>query len=247
MNLIFTIIIFLSLHENKLSADKYNPDDCTIYNAYVHNDMGLWETGVEEYAKGYKNTKNIIYLYEVIVAQYGLIAFYIGNKQYNEAENNINKAEENIDILLKSQAYASSAYALKAGINGMKIGIHPVKAVYLGQFNLNYIDASFKLNNNNPLVWMEKGNTAYYAPGIFGGSYSKAADYYKKAAVLFEQEKQTKCNWLYLHCLVWLGKSYEMADNYTQALETYEKILRFEPDLAWVKNTLYPELKNKIK
>jgi tetratricopeptide (TPR) repeat protein len=248
MNLLIAIIFYTFICTNILFAKNIKPDTCIIYKAYLQNDMSLWISGMDEFTRKYQDTNNLDFLYESAVAQYGLIGYYIGNKLHDEAEQNIDIIEKNLDILIKSSPYASSAYALKAGINGLKIGIHPIKAVYLGQFNQDYIKASFDLDQNNPIIWMEKGNAAFHTPSIFGGSYIEAIEYFSKAITLFEKENHlTKCNWLYMHCLIWIGKSYEMTNDYLKALKIYEKILKLEPELSWVKNTLYPELKKKIK
>jgi len=248
MNLLITIIFLFIMSTQILFAQNFNHYTCVIYKAYIQNDMSLWIAGMDQFTGKYRETNNLDFLYESAIAQYGLIGYYVGNKLHQQAERNIDIIEKNLEILIKSYSHASNAYALKAGINGMKIGIHPVKAVYLGQFNQDYIKASFDLDQNNPIVWMEKGNAAYHTPSIFGGSYVEAAEYFSKAITLFEKEKQmTKCNWLYMHCLIWLGKSYEMMKNYQKALTIYEKILKIEPEFSWVKNTLYPELKKKMK
>jgi len=67
-------------------------------------------------------------------------------------------------------------------------------------------------------------------PRIFGGSYSKAAEYFKKAVILMEQKPENlKCNWLYLNAMLWLAKSYEKAGMKQEAKATYAKMYKHEP------------------
>jgi tetratricopeptide (TPR) repeat protein len=71
-------------------------------------------------------------------------------------------------------------------------------------------------------------------------------NYYLKAAKIFEKNKDTNENWVYLNLLTVIASSYEKTDNLAEARITYEKIIRNEPDIIWVKNILYPQLLAKI-
>ena len=82
---------------------------------------------------------------------------------------------------------------------------------------------------------------------MFGGSKTKAIHYYLKAQEIMENSpKYTTKNWNYLNLLVTIAQAYQKTDNLNKAKAYYEKILNIEPEFAWVKNELYPQLLAKI-
>ena len=132
---------------------------------------------------------------------------------------------------------------MKGAFIAFKIGLKRSRAVFLGPRSMEHINRAVELDSSNPMAWMEKGNAEYHMPRIFGGSYNKAAQYYKKAINYFEKQHDGQHTWMYMNALAWLAQSYDKAKEDDQARETYEKILALEPDFKWVKEELYPEFK----
>ena len=62
-----------------------------------------------------------------------------------------------------------------------------------------------------------------------------------------ERNKETYQNWAYLNLLTMIASVYEKTDKLEDAKLTYEKIIRNEPDIKWVKDELYLSLLAKIK
>ena len=81
---------------------------------------------------------------------------------------------------------------------------------------------------------------------MFGGSKEKALESYNKAIQLIEKDSEMlKRSWMYLNVLMILGQSYEKTGNLQMAKITYEKVLRIEPDFAYMREELLPSLLKK--
>lgn len=92
---------------------------------------------------------------------------------------------------------------------------------------------------------IEMGNYAYHTPSIQGGNISNAIFYYKKALKMIETKKMHQNNWQYLNTMVWLAISYDKIGQSELAMQVLKTVLEIEPDLAYVKNELYPKIVKK--
>lgn len=217
-----------------------------IYHAYIGNRMDLWEKSIELI---YKNSspKELENGSEALgMAHYGYIAWLIGTNQESKASDYLDKAHQNADILLRKNPSNSQAHSLKAAFLAYSIALSNYKAPFLGPKSLEHINQSIKLDNQNPLAWILQGNSLYYMPGFMGGSKEKALESYRKAIVLLEKnEASLKNNWLYLNTLTLLANGYKELNLNQKAGSMYEQILRVEPNFKWVKDELYPKLRQK--
>ena len=205
--------------------------------------MEVWSKGIADQETKYSRSGNNDDLYVLILSKYGYIGYLISMKRENEARGIISSAEKNVEKLAADKRYEARASALSGALVAMRISLNPLRATYLGMRSFRQIEESLKLDQNEPVAWVEMGNARYHMPSLFGGSYSEAARCFSQAVVLFEKDRALlKCNWHYLHALVWLAKSYESMDNLPKAKEVYEKLLKIEPEFQWVKKELYPEL-----
>jgi hypothetical protein len=71
------------------------------------------------------------------------------------------------------------------------------KGISLGPKSLNTLNAAMKADPGSPYVWAEKGNSEFYRPALFGGSYRKASESYAKALSILEKKGMKDCNWYY--------------------------------------------------
>jgi tetratricopeptide (TPR) repeat protein len=222
--------------------------NCDVYQGYLSGEMAVWSKGIAEQEAKYLRSGTNDDLYVLILSKYGYIGYLISMKREGEAKDIISSAEKNTEKMAADPKFEARASALRGALTAMRISLNPIRATYLGMRSLKQIEASLKLDQNDPTGWVEMGNARYHMPSIVGGSFSEAARCFSQAVMLFEKEPSLlKCNWHYLHALVWLAKSYESMDNLQGAKEIYEKLLSIEPGFQWVKKELYPELLNKIE
>jgi len=227
-----------------LLAQPFTPQ-YKVYHGFINNDITTWTQGVEELAQSYRKTGDATTLLQLASGTYGLVGVCIAQKCGRE-EALIAQAEGYLNDLLKRFPGSAQALATQGGLYGIKIALNRATAVYYGPKSLAALDASLKNDPNCPYGWVEKGNAKYHSPAIVGGDYKEAVRCFAKAAALFEAKPaEAKHNWLYLHSLVWLGKSYEKTGQNQAARDTYRKILAIEPGFLWVKNELLPAMEKK--
>ncbi len=223
------------------SAD-YKTD---IYHAYIGNDMKKWKNSIDLMSSQSDKTNDFIL--QLINFQYGYIAWCIGNNKKDEAEIYLEAAEKNISILEKKAYKLSYLNSYKSAFYGFKIGLNVFKAPFLGPKSIACALSAIEQDQANPYAYMQYANAQYYMPVAFGGSKKTAITYYLKAQKLMETTHEPQQDWNYLSLLAIIGKAYEETGNDNLAQFYYQKILKIEPNFLWVKNELYPKIKNKVK
>ncbi|MEL7533727.1 MAG: tetratricopeptide repeat protein [Bacteroidota bacterium] len=216
-----------------------------IYQSYIQNDIASWEkalTGLEDFVNGNPNKAG---LYELGLAQYGLIGFYRELGKRETAISLMNQAENTVDKMLELNENWAIANCLKGGLLGLETEFYPAKIVYLGPRALSYYDDGKELGPSSPEVCVELGNLAYHAPEMFGGDKMEAVQYFQKAIRLFDANPSLKKNnWLYLHAYAWLGRSYVALGKKEDAKTTYNRLRAYEPGFTYLDRVLLPELRN---
>ncbi|MBE0673607.1 MAG: hypothetical protein IH591_03005 [Bacteroidales bacterium] len=222
--------------------------NCDVYSGYLTGNMNTWTKGIADQEARYRKSLSSGDLYVLILAKYGYIGYLISIKNETEVRDIIASAEDNAAVLSRDKSYAAAAKAMSGALIAMKISLNPLKATYLGMRSLKNIEESLEIDNTDPTGWVEMGNARFHMPAIVGGSFSEAANCFSKAIGIFERNPELlKCNWHYLHALVWLGKSYESMGDLKGAKTIYEKLLKLEPGFQWVSRELYPELLKKMQ
>ena len=216
-----------------------------IYEAYVYGRMPLWESALLSMKQEYGRNPSDELLYDILLAQYGLIGYYLGIDENTKGRRLMEEADPYLETLESSLSFAAQAMLFKAAFYAFRIGMRPWLAVRLGPQSERLINNAIEINPTYPRGWIEKGNMMYYAPAMFGGSKIKAIEHYTYAIDMMEANMQNNHRWLYLSTLVSLAQAYEYTGNHSLAIATLEKSLRFEPDFKWVKDELLPELQAK--
>ncbi|MBN2485556.1 MAG: hypothetical protein JXB34_06255 [Bacteroidales bacterium] len=216
-----------------------------IYNAYIGNNMKDWKIVID--ALEAKKNKTTVLTAELLNYQYGYIGWCMGNKNYKEAGHYIALGEKNIATLEKAGYQLSAVNAYKAAFYGFRIGLNKLQAPFLGPKSIEHAKAAIKLDANNPYGYIQLGNSDYYMPAAFGGSKTRALEYYIKAATLMENNAyQSTNNWNYLGLLTQIAMAYEELKMYPEAKKYYLKIIKIEPKYLWVKEELYPAFLKKL-
>lgn len=219
-----------------------------VYRAYLNSDKAAWEGGVARLSQLYQQTGDLNTLYELALAEYGLVAYCVGSNACPDVDSRIARTEGYLETLLSRNSAHAPGNALLGALLAMKIGLSPAKSVYLGPRSSNYISKSVSLDGSHPAGWVEMGNMKYHAPAIFGGNMDEAISSFRKAVDLFDARPNLRrYNWLYLHACTWLGKAYESKGRYYEARDIYSKVLAYEPGFTWVKNELLPAAASRVR
>lgn len=239
------ILIFFSiflLTNNSLMAQTSNK--VLIYNAYLQGDMKKWEAVILNFEK--QNPTSINEKIELISYYYGYIGYLLGIKNYDKATNYIQKGDKLISDVLNHSPKNATAYAFRGSFIGFRIGMSKFKAIALGPESNKNIAKAFEIEPSNIQAHVDKANSLYHTPGLFGGDKKQSLKLFLKASSMLEKSKQTENNWFYLNVLTLVAKNYESLEQWQNAKVVYEKILRFSPDYKWVKNELYPSILKKV-
>jgi len=238
------ITLFIVFSTSAINAQTTNQK--IIYESYIHGDMNKWANVIET-IESTNSAVSIEQKLELINYYYGYLGYLIGRKKYDQAQKIIDKGDKLINQVLIADPKNSTAYAYKGSYIGFKIGINKFKAISLGPESSACINKAFELDSQDIQAIVDKGNMLLHAPKFWGGNKNEALKLFLKGAKLLETGKKTEQNWFYLNVLIQIARTYENLKQPEQAVLTYEKILRKEPDFNWVRNELYPKLLKKMK
>jgi tetratricopeptide (TPR) repeat protein len=216
-----------------------------VYQGYAREDRATWQRGVDQLQQQYQAApEDAEGLYQLALAEYGLIGFDQAHDQSNGILTRIKQVQQRLAKLSTSGYRPAAVQAMQGGILGMQIQEEPLRAIGLGRESRRLLEGAIELDPQEPAAWIELGNLRYHAPGFFGGDMEAAvACFHKGLSLLDQAPTQRAHNWLYLHALAWLGQSYLAEDQPAQARATYQRALRHEPQFRWVKQDLLPALK----
>lgn len=217
-----------------------------IYRAYVEDSIPLWESTLRTMQFEYSQNPEEELLYDILLAQYGLIGYYLGNDRKKEGAALLEKAEDYVKLLEEIEGYEASAKLFRASFKAYHITLRPWRSIQLGIRSERLINEAIALDEDYPRGYLEKGNMLFFAPAIFGGSKIRSIEYYEKSVALFEKDLKNNHRWLYLSTLVSLANGYKETGDLVSAINTLEKALEYESGFRWVKDELLPEFKTKL-
>lgn len=214
-----------------------------IYQAYIGNNMNRWQTIIDKMEQ--EKVKEKDFLSQLVNYQYGYIGWCLGNDKNRLAKEYLDKAENNLELLANQNASPSTIHAYESAFYGFKIGLSRIRAPIYGPRSIKHAKEAIELDENNPLGYIQYGNSQFYMPSMFGGSKEEAISYFQKAEKLMEQNPEAlENNWNYLGLLTLIAQSFEEMGQYDKAEDYYKKVLTVEPEFSWVRDELYPAFKN---
>lgn len=236
-----SVIAMLILLISVQSGFSQGPYRDAIYKAYSRGKMDVWYTLMQDCEKKVDSNDRAEQL-ELISYYYGYTAWAVGAEKYELAKKYIEKSEAVIDRLLDESPQNATLLAYKGAFIAFTIAISNFKAVYLGPKSMKYINQSIELDPEGIQGNIEKGNSMYYRPAVFGGDKAEAIEYYIKATKGFEKQGLVVNNWMYINTMTALGQAYEATGQIQLAKACYEKIIGIIPNFMWVEEELYPDM-----
>jgi tetratricopeptide (TPR) repeat protein len=220
--------------------------DKKIYNAYISGDMNAWKKRMLTLENGAPESRHE--RLDLVNYYYGYIAWSIDQDRKEEAREYIQKAESIMNDLEKVDYRLPNIYAYRSAFVGFEIALARRKAPFLGPKSLEFAKQSVQLDSDNSFGYVQLGNIEFYTPALFGGSKEVAMQHYRNAVRIMEKKPDhLKNNWNYVNLLATIIQAYMETGQYDKALDYCKKTLKYEPRFDWVKNELYPEVKNEIK
>lgn len=159
------------------------------------------------------------------------------------AEQHLETAQDYLERATEAHDWPES-YALLSSVYGMRIGSNMLRGMRLGPKADGALKRAFELDESNPRVWMLSGTSDLYKPRMFGGGLDKAIDQLNKALSFFETDSPGMAQpaWGLAEAHVWLGMAHIQNKAYDDARAEFEKALELEPEYAWVREVLLPQL-----
>jgi tetratricopeptide (TPR) repeat protein len=224
------IVWFFSLGAKGQSADSI------MYATYLSNSETLWQKSLEKTQKGDSE-------WDQALSYYGILFNTVASKNEALFKEHLDPALELLESLEETKAHGAEAKALRSSIYGYIMAFSPWKGMYYGPKSSSVLSDALEQSPESPLVQMVNGSSLFYTPSTFGGDKEEAEKVFQQAVKLYEDQNQTRLNWLYLNTLAYLGQAYAANGKTEMARATYKKALAIEPQFYWVSKSLLPQLK----
>ncbi len=230
--LLIVSMVFLLLKASfgQMSGEELS---CRLLDDYITGNKSDWEAVLRD--NSLDSVQRISDQLVYTRARYGLIGILLEAKRKTDASRQIEILEQQLQVLLKQNPTHPELMSMYAGLNGFKISLQPFKAPIYGRIYNNRMDEIKGENLNNPYVLIERGNSLFYRPAIFGGDKKEAIKLWEEADRQFEAESKGNCNWYALHLKVMLIKGYEEIGEPRKALVIKTTIRVRYPKMEWLK------------
>ena len=155
----------------------------------------------------------------------------------------LKEAKKQLDLLLETAEEDAEAHALRGSVIGDRI-----EGMFGGMFLGPKASASLKraldLAPENPRVALQRGVGHFFTPKTFGGGLERAEEELRRARDLFRKEPADHPwpNWGRIDTFAWLGQVLAKTGRVDEARALYEEALEREPEHAWIRAELLPEL-----
>ncbi len=205
-----------------------------------------WDKVVADKQAAFDKTPTPAVRWNLALAQFGLLSATMRDRNEDRFDKYYKVTEAHLDVLRKDASLKGEATALLSGLYGLKMGYSSMMGMVLGPKSSSMIEDALKVSAASPIVWKVYANSKMYTPAMFGGDPEEALKAYRKSVELFEQDAANlNHNWMYLDALVFLGRAYSSQNQTALAIATYEKVLKVEPNMNWVRFELLPKAKQK--
>lgn len=243
-NKVIGLFVLLIFSYNGANAQKKDLAyyQCAFFESYRAGNMAPWPELIAEMEK--VKSADLAWQTEMLKAMYGLVGFHLGKNNKVLARVYVDKADVYLDRLLDDHPKNAQLHALAGAFNAYKIGISFYKALFLGPKCVYHINKAMELDPNEPMGYIEKGNSHLYRPSALGGDKNEALILYRKALKLMDAGENQKCNWQQMLLRAFILKTlYET----NQAAEANAYMLSMEKDygsMEWIKSFVGADLKD---
>jgi hypothetical protein len=207
------------------------------YEHFVTGDMIAWENTLKEMKNSHKKQPDLKLLTQIVKAQYGLTAYYIGQNEDDKAEYELKAAQKHLKHLQKMEPNNPIHEAMQGAFVSFEMSLKPYKIPFLGPESVEYIEGAYKKAPNNYRVSFEMANYKFYAPGFAGGDKAFALKEYKRTIQQIEQAGDTK-DWYYLWALTAYTNALKKAKQSNLVHAQLIKMKQIEPRYKWAQEQI---------
>lgn len=206
-----------------------NTSGCFFLEGYAKGNIENWEQEIRKLESLSNSTYEI--RMEALLARYGFMGYLLGSRQNTRARKFLDETEKLVTNYQKERPNDARLMAVSAALVGFRIGLSPLRAPILGPKNVEAWEAAIKSNPNEPLGYIEKGNSLFYRPALFGGNKDEAEAAFRMALQLIRPDS---CNWIYRFAQVRLYEACK-ANGKKEEAENLRRSLQKQPgDFRWI-------------
>ncbi len=246
--LVIPLFVFVTLAQT--SSELISEAKKIIYQGDIHFDEGLYLKGRGLFERVLSSEpENFLAKYYLAYTDYKLSIYFMSKKEQIQFDRFVKSGIETCKELLSKNNEDAETKALLGGIYGIQIANEPNLGQVIGPQSNALLFEAVELAPDNPRVLVLAGINKLNTPEFFGGSKTKALEYFKKAVNLFENSGAVNSDgieWGHLYALGWLGKTFLKMKDYDSAYRTFNKALSIEPEYSWIKYNLLPKVKEKM-
>lgn len=239
--LIIACLAALTLSSKGLSAQSSSEIRSATYRAYTMADISLWDDAIFFAEECYSKSGTATDLHDLIIAQYGYLAFSIAEDLNDKGKLMLERAYHNLDTLGVIYGETTEILALRASLVAYEMNLYTLRMMKLGPLAIDLTNRAYEADPENLMALTCKANQLNFTPKLFGGSPKDAIPLYKKIIKLYETHSEdTENNWRYISTQITLAATYEDMKMYKEACELYEQIISFDSNIEWISLDLYP-------
>ena len=202
--------------------------------------------------------KDASFHYWVALASWRAVPMLMNDKAKVEQARKVCKdAIERCDKALAAAPKHADAMALKAGLQGLWLSFEPGEMMSLGMQMGQMIERAHELEPANPRVLLLDGINTLHKPAFVGGGADKALVKFDEATALFGKQAAAvtaaatsgdpaALGWGRDDALLWAGRAAAKDNKFADARQYYQRALIANPDNAWVKNVLLPQVEKQL-
>lgn len=220
-NKIIILVAFLLGSVLFASAQKKDLEyyQCAFFDSYRQGNMAPWPVLITEMER--VKSADLAWQLEILKAMYGLVGYQLGKREKDLAGLYVERADKYFDKLLAEHPENAQLHSLAGAFYGYKIALALYKAPFLGPKSMSHVNRAIELDPTEPMGYIEKGNSLYYRPAVFGGDKAEGLSYYQKALKLIDSKGEQKCNWQKLLLRAFILKSF-YETNQTEAARKFQ-------------------------
>lgn len=217
--------------------------DELLYRAYLEEDMVTWNRYLTH--TKWEHIQSIRERARYLNYEYGYLATAVEERK-EDVKDRVAAFGDHIELMNEYiddgtiLTYRSSYYAYCAKLNAKEFISMGIKA-------MNTAKQAVAVDSLNPLALTLMGCIDFYAPGIFGGSKSRALEAFNKAKAIYMQNGDTLYKWNYPALEMQRAMCMEKTGDIEGAIELCNEMLQRDPEFRFIRDEYLPALLKKRK
>lgn len=237
------ILIFLNPMTQEINTVKTNIKS-KLETAHYEAQEEEWMSIKSEVERAMNLFPNDMHLEFYMAFIYDHLANFFMETDDDKADDYLDMALEHLNNSINVKETAD-ANALFSSVLGKKIGIAPLKGMFLGSKSNSKIERALEMNSNNPRVLITDAIGKMFKPSMFGGDKEAARDLLNKAANTAETYSDNDIFmpvWGHADAYAWLANLDIIESKMESAKINADKAISIQENYGFVKFVIMPKI-----